>query len=236
MSAPLIVQQNIISSGTVHNVNSQPSLTGVTGSSYLLAIIGFTPSSGNNALSFPIPTDSSGQTWPAALVSLPSLNSPDSSGAQAFGLAGAIAGTHTLTFNNSTPSAYNFAALFEISGVGGVDQAVGAQTPDHNSTTLAVTTGTLAQATELAIAFMTCFDTIGSTTNMGITDPPSGFTSIQAYQNESTNNPGQISSKTTAATTALSPSWAWTNGGAGSAIIVTFQGLVGPTAPIAWVS
>lgn len=233
MAAPTIVQSNFVSSGTVHNTNPAPSLTGVTSGNTLMAILAFSPSGGGNGTTFAAPT---GDSWPAAIASQPTANDPYAMGCQAWVLSNASAGTHTATFNNGTISAYYYAGLIEIAGSGSYDTHVATATANNTSTTLTVTSGTLANPTELAIALIGLADQ-SPTSNMGITDPPTGFTSLQVWQNATTNTvPGEVCYKATSATTSLSPNWTWTGVGAAAALIVTFQPPASPTATVAWLT
>jgi hypothetical protein len=227
MSAPTIVQQNWVTNGTSHGTNLTPSLTGVTLGNYHLSLILFNPSSGNAGVVYAVPTDSAGQTCPPAIASQASGNNPVAVGAQAFGLTSANAGTHTLTYNSGTPQAYAFSGLIELAGVNAVDQQI-VGLNNRATNTFALSTGTLAQAAELVIAAMTLVDEVGLQTNEGITDPPAGFTStLYVNQNAVTSAAGEVCSVTTAATTALTATWNFTNTGSAAGLILSFAG-VGP--------
>ena len=223
-AAPAIVQQNWVTSGTTGN-NTVPSLSGVSSSDVLVAVVAFINSNGNNGVTVPAPTDSSGDTWGAAIASQASVGSPYPVGIEAFLLASPTAGTHTVTFatNATGGGSYSFAGLIEISGYTATDKAL---STNVLSNSISISSGTLTSGSELAIAVMAVDSTIGTNANNGITDPPTGWTSLVAYQDSVTNIvAGEGASLVPSGTTSITPSWTWTSGKASAAaILLTLEG------------
>lgn len=225
-AAPAIVQQNWVNSNNTGN-NISPALTGVSSSDVLLAIVVFINSNGATGVNVPAPADSSGDIWSATpIASAPSSGGPYSIGIEAYLLTAPTAGAHTLTFNtNGTGGgSFSFGGVIEISGYTAVDKAV-ASISSASATSYSLSSGTLASANELAIAVMGINSTVPAVTNNGITDPPTGWTSLIVYQNGTTGFTGEGASLTVSSTASITPTWSWTSGSAAAAAtLITLEG------------
>lgn len=133
----------------------------------------------------------------------------------------AAAGTHVCSLPlPAGGNSFGFAEIFEFSNV---TSATADQTNQTNTTSAissSVSSGALAQATEIAFAVLATVTTTG-VVNAGITDPPTGFTSGQVADDTATNIGVEIAYKETAATTALTAAYTWTdaNSGGGDTLV-----------------
>lgn len=85
------------------------------------------------------------------------------------------------------------------------------------------TVGTTAQANELVIAIMTTSNVLQSSAS-GITDPPSGYTTLDVSQTSFTTGCGEVAYKEVTSIQSPSASWSWTPTGEWMGAIVTFKG------------
>lgn len=118
----------------------------------------------------------------------------------------ASSGTFTITINGLGSGSYLTWGAQEWTGIttsSAADQS--AQAASDSSSPVAVTTGTTTQADELVVAVIAA---AGRTTNAGIDDPPSGYTSLFAQQDYANHNAGEACYKIISATGAQTASWA----------------------------
>jgi hypothetical protein len=217
MSAPSILQAAYVNASSKTSTQSV-GLTGVTAGATLLLIAGYQPDNGTAGYTSSITGDTSGDSWASAnKVSLPTFGGI---GEDAFEIEGAKAGAHTISIAYPEQM-YAWLALFEITAGATLDQAVGSQASSA-STSFTVTTGTLANATELAIAAVAPLDN-SYPSNISLSNPPSGWTSLHAWQDENVENAGGLCSRTTSATTALSATWSASHNDSWCGIILTFK-------------
>ena len=147
------VQKTSASANSVASI--APALTGVAAGNTLALIVGMT----NNAIggaARPVPTDSSGQTWQAAVTPISvGATTSDQSQAAIYYLLNANTGTHTLSFSLSAASQFCGYTLLEFPPCTAIDVV------QSNGGTTGVTTGntgttaTLAQANSVALALVT---------------------------------------------------------------------------------
>ena len=97
--------------------------------------------------------------------------------------------------------------------------------------TASVSTGTLAQATEIVFASL-IYTAPGGVANAAITDPPSGFTSIFVQNASISHQPGEMAYQIVSATTSVTASWSWTDPAEGNvqAAIISLKGSTGAVA------
>ena len=227
------VQKVAVSSGAGHTQTQGITITGVTAGNTLVAVTGFQNSAGNNGTSATLTSDSNG-SWGAAKISVPSTNGPVTTGAAGWVLANANAGSHVLSFDYTADEAFCFIEIIEYTPCT-YSTSASAVTANNTSTTVSVVSGALAGVGEMLVACVSVTDAAGGTVAMGITDPPAGWTSVQAYQDEATNQPGQISQLLAAVATSQTATWSWTNTGSAAGVIVALAPPATPTATIAWV-
>lgn len=124
-------------------------------------------------------------------------------------------GTNVVTVA-MTGSDYTNAVLLEWSGLApspldlaptGVNNSSASSTSGSNS----VSSGVLSQASEVIFALLADTTEGSGTSNAGLTDPPSGFTSLGAYQDNSVNNIAEFCYLVVSATTSVTASWSWTD-------------------------
>lgn len=220
---------------TITNVQSTTSATtsitlnGVAAGNTLVLLVGWYRDTGTDAV-FPTPTDSNG-TVAVATSPAPaddSLNAHDM-GAAIFYVTNANAGTHTFTLN----AVNNHATLVEFSNmaVASFDVAANARTQGSSSATSQVTgtTASTAQASELVVIACSLAATSGGTSDVGWTDPVSGFTTLQKTINISTDLPVLHAWKEVSATGTQAATFTWTTGNATGfmqAAIATFKATV----------
>ena len=142
-------------------------------------------------------------------------------------------GSVTCTFDEPSGAnslLYAKISLIEWGGMVSTPFDVAATTVTNNSaaSTTGVTVGassTLAQANEIVVAAVTISCNPGLA-NAGISNPPSGYTSIQVYQSSNTATSMQHSWKDTNSTAGQSCTWAWTADSSMlsyQAVLVTFK-------------
>jgi hypothetical protein len=227
MSGPVFVQN------TSQNNTGNISLTGVTAGNSLYAGASYHNYGGGPAL--PTVTDSSGQTWISALSppSVPENTQPI--GVILWKLDAANAGTHNLTWNTDVGGGGTyelFMAEFSWGGPLGIDKTNYTSSTVAGITTLSSgPTGTLTNPNELVIAGITVYD--ASETTAGITDPPTGFTSLAVQNSGVASQITEWAYKITTATTSLNPNWTWaqTAQTAAQALIVSFGYIQPPLIP-----
>lgn len=100
-----------------------------------------------------------------------------------------------------------------------------AAAPGATSGNAGTTTAT-SQANELVIAIMTTSNVVQSSTS-GITDPPTGYTTLDVSQTSFTTGCGEAAYKEVTGTLTPSASWTWTPTGEWMGAIVTFKGAGG---------
>lgn len=205
MGVPYVLVQKVTGGGTTNAASSPLSITGVTAGNFLTAqmtcsVVGV----GGTSQAFALPSDTAG-TWGTG--ALPSKLLP---AGIAF-LNNAAAGTHALTFalaSGATMSSYHF-TICEWSGLPAnavldTSNAASATTAQQLSTSI-----TPSQTSDLVLAAIVVGGDPG-VTNLGITDPPTGFTSLQVGNNDATDI-GFEHCYQIAGTASLSPSWSWTD-------------------------
>lgn len=208
-------------------------LNGVSASNTLVLILGVDagPSTPNTPAGFtpsnvPAAFSSSGSAVSAAILH----NQAPSSGTNAVSVTYTAGGTglaFLLEWSGMTASALDVAPAASNVTNGG--------TAGSNS----IASGTLAQANEVIFALLMSNDTGSGTANVGISDPPSGFTSLFAQQDSTSFGPMQISYNVVSSTAGATASWTWTDTVTifSQATLASFK-LTAAAAPatIAWVS
>ena len=189
-------------------------LSGVGAGDTLVFIASYT--AGSDVL----PTDSAGQTWTKGWV-FTNVNAA----IEVWYLLSANSGTHTLTWAPGT-GCYNMWSLLEIPACSAVDVQSGANTTGSGTiTTLTATSITTTNATDAVIAVLGVNDTTG-VANMAITDPPSGWTSINVGNNSSADECGEFCYQETSATGSFGPTWTFAANSASatySAALISFK-------------
>lgn len=138
----------------------------------------------------------------------------------------ASSGTFTITFTDVASGAGSMEwAIVEFSGIEAVSPLDSGMIATDNNTGTGVTiTGAApnAQASELVFSILA----LGTNSNnpAGITDPPTGFTTILAQQDGSSHTPGQISYRITSAGETSAATWSWTGSFRYAAGIVAYKG------------
>lgn len=198
-------------------------ITGVTAGNSLFLLAAYFQNPSTTAPS--APSDTNG-TFTVGYAPTPAPNGTNNMGVAAFIELSAAAGSHTVAL--TLPS--GTFAQGEIVEWSNIASATADQTNNTNTTTAtstSVSSGALAQTTEVAFVLLGTVASAG-VANAGITDPPTGFISIAADNDTATNVGAEFAYKETSATTALSASWSWVDGGGGDtlcsqAIIATFK-------------
>lgn len=218
------------------------SLSGVTAGNALICCLAYYHASNTNSVG--VPSDSNG-TFTLALKSEQTglFSDPNTIlGAIQWYELNAAAGTHSVVITlPSTLDMAGHAALLEYSSVptsGALDKTSGG---GQVAATQSVSTGatpTLSQANDLAIAQMVVNTTTG-VANAGISDPPSGYSSILAVQTTNTDIGVEFCDAIISSTTAQNVSWTWTDSStvAAAALVATYNtsglpsgGTITPTA------
>ena len=128
----------------------------------------------------------------------------------------ASAGTNTVSLTDTALGTFFAGAcLLEWSGMAAtpLDVAPAASniTAGGTSGTNSIASGTLGQASEVIFTLI-CTGTNGAgLTSIGLTDPPTGFTSLYAQQNSQANQCWEMAYQIVAATTTTSAAWTWTD-------------------------
>lgn len=201
-----------------------PSLSGVVAGNTLIADVTYFNSGGG--VGVPTLADSSGQTWLASTADQQPYP-PNPAGIARYYLPAANVGTHTVTFTGDGAGAFLGASMIEVSGLLSVASqdasshngvATGATTSGNTGTTGATT-----QASEFLICALA--GNGAGLTNMGISDPPSGFTSLAVSQDSTDDFGFEQCYKILTTTGTQSCTWSWTSGGLDqySALATTFK-------------
>ena len=204
-------------------------LTGVTQGNLLTLVVPRYRSNISDTLG--TPTDSSTETWSAASNPASAEFLPGNSmGISLWYLPNCAAGTHTVTLPSGFVTNVEM-TLVEWSGIDAAPLDVVA-TPVSNLDTasISITSAATNFANELVIAAVV----INNDTNpAGLTDPPTGYTSLHVQQNSANDVAHEIAYKIVSATGAQSASWSWTSAGTdmvGQAILATFKATAGAAA------
>jgi hypothetical protein len=231
---------SLVQQSTFTSASSTISLGGVAQGN-TLRVIGSYHNFGGGA-TLPTVADSLGQTWQVANTPASASDGGQPAGLVTYFLPNANAGTHTLTWAvDGLGGAVYVCAMLEFTGEGTSVSVDRTNSTTNNtggvSTISSGTTGTLNAAVEVVLAGFAEFDNTGSTT-ANPTDPPAGFTSILVINNSVPQNQAvEFCYQITSATTALNPSWSWTQVAevCAQALIVSFK-TSSNTASIAWVT
>lgn len=214
------VQSTSTSTSAASNVSL--TLTGVGAGNTVVFVVSYIDVSSSGTPT--VPTGFAAAENPAA-VAVVGINT----GASIFYKAN-TSGTVTATMNSLSGGAslYSEASLTEWQFTATpLDQNAGPGTSQGASTTTASTptTGTLAQAAETVIVAIS----IGASTglaNAGISNPPSGYTSLAVAQDTATGVGAQISYKDAPSTAGQNATWTYTSDSsqvASEQVIATFK-------------
>lgn len=201
--------------------NVTPSLTGVTGSNSLLFF------AQGAHITDAVPTDSTGQTW--TKLHFDSFFGTQWCSVCCYYLLNANSGTHNITWTGSVADWGSY-ELLEWTTLSAVDVTGTASHVNGTVSGLTPSSITTTFATDAVFAYMA--SGYNGASNMGISDPPSGFTSIYANQDSTVSAPCEICYKETTTTGSQSTSWSWTSISTDAiGIIVSFKkGAAGPPA------
>lgn len=204
-----------------NGVTVTPGLTGVTGGNSLLFF------SQGAHITDVVPTDSSGQTW--TKLHFDSFFGTQWCTVCCYYLLNANSGTHNLTWTGSSADWGSY-ELLEWTTLSAVDVVGTASHVNGTVSGLTPSSITTTNATDAVFAYIA--SGYNGASNMGITDPPSGFTSIYANQDSTVSAPCEICYKETTATGSQSTSWSWTSISTDAiGILVSFKkGASGPPA------
>lgn len=173
------------------------------------------------------PTDTQG-TWSVGVTSVPALfnSGTDDVGSSIFYQANVASGTHTVTPQVQTSKHRTLTEWASVLTTSPFDVAATAKIESTNHTSQATgTTGTTAQANEMVLIGL-AFGALTGTTNVGFTDPVSGFTTLQTVSNSASDLATFHAWQTISATGTQSATFNWTAGEAGEstqACIATFK-------------
>lgn len=181
-----------------------PSLTGVTAGNTLALVLSTTSTADNT------PADSASQTWSKAFY----ITVSSAATVAVYYLLSANAGTHTVTWTAGGSSFVNY-TLVEIPACSAVDVVSTGGAGSNTITTLSSPSITTTNANDSIIAAFSA-DTASGFTNAGISDPPSGWTSLYAQQNTAANVGAQHAYKEVSATGAQSATWTFSADATGS--------------------
>ena len=180
-----------------------PSLTGVTAGNTLVLCVC------SSGFSDTTPTDSASQTWSKAFYLANGACS-----VAVYYLLSANAGTHNLTVSHGG-SAFDSWSLVEIPTCTAVDVVSTLGSGSNTITTLSTPSMTTTNASD-AIFAMLSVDAATGLTNAGITDPPTGYTSVYVQQNSSAFEGCEIAYKEVSSIGAQAATWTFTADAAGS--------------------
>ncbi len=123
--------------------------------------------------------------------------------------APAVGSTGNIVLNLAS-SGYSSATLLEISGL--VDQPLDASKFTNGTTvqSSSVSTGVLNQSNEIIIAALT-YSVPGGSVNAAISNPPTGFTSVNVDQDSGNDLPIQHSYKIVSSNASVTATWTWTD-------------------------
>ncbi|MDE2100276.1 MAG: hypothetical protein KGL39_23700 [Patescibacteria group bacterium] len=189
----------LVQKGAKYDNNTAPAITGVTSGNFLVLSVTWLASSASTITGI---TDSAGGTWQSTTVSTVGSSFLYS---QVWYLPSAAAGTHTLAITWSASTGTTVTEIAEFSGVGSLDT----QGQTSNASTASITSSSLtpAQAGELLIAVMA---EPGVNSADGISDPPTGWTSLMAEQNGFSYMGAESCYLINSGTTAQSATWSIT--------------------------
>lgn len=187
-------------------------LTGVTAGNTVVAAVFYTDANGANATAT-VPTGFTACVNPASIGGVnPTIAS---CGAAIFQQANSAGGSITCTMNSPGGAGALYATLSltewaftsaPLDKTGGPGTSQGALT----TTASTPTTGTLANASETAIAVLSLTSANGLT-NAGISNPPTGYTALAVQQNSSAEAAGESCYKDSGGTTGQSATWTYTS-------------------------
>jgi hypothetical protein len=142
-------------------------------------------------------------------------------GVTKFYLQNCPAGSNACKINFASSARTN-SQMCEYSGyaqVGPLDKVATQIT--GSATTITATTATTSQATELVTASIAA-RFVASNSNIGLTNPPTGFTSNGVLQDTNTYAGFESAYKEVVATGAQTATWSWTGAGEAAALVVTY--------------
>jgi hypothetical protein len=204
-------------------------LNGVSSSNVLIALYS----------SSQIPTAGgalTGGTWTAANAPA-QFGASDVASATIFVNTSPSAGTNTVTTNNGGAN-FTVGVLVEWSGLTASPVDV-APSPGNATTAQAnsVSSGVLAQANEVVFAVL-CLAASTGVANAGITDPPTGFTSLFVDSATNADQGAEFCYQIVSATSSVSANWTWTDASTAhsQATMASFKIAAAATASIAWVT
>lgn len=193
--------------------NVTPSLTGVTGGNSLLFF-----SQGANITDV-VPTDSSGQTW--TKLHFDSFFGVQWCSVCCYYLLNANAGTHNITWTGSVADWGSY-ELLEWTTLSAVDVVGTASHVNGTNTGLTASSITTTNASDAVFAYIA--QGYNGSSNVGISDPPTGYTSIYAQQDSTVSAPCEIAYKEVSSTGSQTASWSWGSIGTDAiGIIVSFK-------------
>jgi hypothetical protein len=217
---------------TITNVQSTTSattsiaLSGVTAGNTLVLIVSWYRDVGTGA-AFPTPTDSNGTVAVATAPTPATASAPHDLGVAIFYVTNAASGTHTFTLASLSES---HATLVEFNpmALSSFDVATNAKTDASSSGTSQVTgtTASTAQASELVVIACTYGNQSGGVSDIGWTDPVSGFTTLQKVSDSATQLPTFHAWKEVSSIGTQAATFNWTTGSSSGymqAAIATFK-------------
>jgi len=218
MAAPTIVQTVAPTNPVTHATTLAVSITGVTAGNTLLVVAVHNNSSGVVGGILNSVTDSNGTGW--TVYNDAETNNPPV-GVSMATLVNVAAGTHNLTLNLSV-DAYCNAKIYELTPCTVDSSSVVAVGATPTATSVSITT---VAAQTLVFAFLGVLLS-GSNTNLGITDPPTGWTSDAVAQNTTLMYPEfEYARRTTTTAGTYSASWTWTAGNMSNSVAaIAFAG------------
>jgi PASTA domain-containing protein len=195
-----------------NNTGNTMPMNGVTAGNTLVLVTLFQNYGGGST--FPTVVDSAGQNWTSLYEPTYVLRyGSQPFGIAVFSLADAAAGSHDITYNvDPLGSVVVQNAFVELSGLPTPYLDVYSSNINGNSGASSIGSGSL--TTRYANEFVLAGVSIASGTgvaNAAITDPPSGFTSLYAYQDTAMNPGIEVCYQLPTSTGTFNPSWSWTD-------------------------
>lgn len=196
-------------------------LAGVTAGNLLIQCVAWDMNAASGA-----PTiDATSTGWILAAQGGPIVavgNSGWITGASIYCLPNAGAGSNSLKLNMANSTRLN-SLMFEVSGAAtsGVVDKTNTNTAT-GVTTNTVTTAATTWATEIVVA-VNAVDFVLGNANIGMTDPPTGYTSLAVGQDTNTYAGFEMAYKIISSTGTQSASWTWATSGEAAAAIATFK-------------
>ena len=220
----ITVVQSITGAGTTI------ALSGVAAGNTLIMIDSYHRSAGATAEA--LPTDSNG-TFAIANSDVPPTITSDVVGVGIFYVKNTASGTHTVTPEANT---IHHTTLMEVSGLdttAPLDVNLSAKTSFSTITSQATgTTGATSTANELVVIALGLAASTGNA-NVVLTNPVTGFTTLQILNNDATDIAMMHAWKTISSTGTQTATFNWTDNEAGQsahAAIATFKAAAGVTA------